>query len=308
MSDAIDLRQFRYFVAVCEERNIGRAAARLHISQPPLSRQIQQLERQLGVTLLERGKTGVTLTRAGAALLPEARRTLAQAQKAIAAARALRDTAAGVFTIGYTTVFDRSAIPDVGAALRQRFPDWRIVSEGKHSISLVRDIQNGVMDAAFIGLHTEAPGLQVATLFEEPMLAALPAAHPLARKRLLSLDDLRAETLFRFERRLNPGFYDHCQACYARSGFSPDTIAEPDDHHILLGLIAEGRGIALIPASLRQVQRQGVVFRRMRKEGTPSSGIAVACRPGPHSAILAAFLELLSADTARPARARPARR
>src|ERR1035437_4246717 len=194
MNESIDLRQFRYFLAVSEELNFGRAALRLHISQPPLSRQIRQLEDQLGVELFQRNKAGVALTEAGAAFLPEVRRTLLQAEKAVAVAKAARSTEGGQFVVGYPTVFDHSAIPDVFDRLRQRFPNWRIVTRGKHSISLVRDIKNGTMDAAFIGLHTETQGLTVETILEEPLVLALPANHRLAQKRRLSFDDLGGES------------------------------------------------------------------------------------------------------------------
>lgn len=293
MHEAIDLRQFRYFVAVSEELNVGRAAARLHISQPPLSRQIRQLEEQLGVELFVRTPAGVTLTSAGEAFLPEARRTLAQAAKAVAAAKAARPATGGQFVIGYTTVFDRSAIPDVSDPLQRRFPNWQIVIKGKHSISLVRDIKNGTMDVAFIGLHTEAKGLKVEKLLEEPLIVALPASHALARKRRVGFDDLRDESVFRFERRLNPGFYDHCQAFFDAIDFKPRLVAEPDDHHILLGLIAEGHGIGLISASLQNVKRQGVVFRALKEEAQKlTSGIAMAYSESNSSAVLAQFLEL----------------
>jgi len=297
MNDAIDLRQFRYFLAVSEELNFGRAAARLYISQPPLSRQIRQLENQLGVELFVRTKSGVTLTRAGAALLPEVRRTLANAAKAVAVAQAAREDQSGQFTVGYTTVFDRSVIPDVVEPLRQRCGGVQIITRGKHSISLVRDIKNGVMDVAFIGLHTDAKGLTVETLLEEPMIVALPAHHPLAHKRRLGFEDLENEVMFRFERRLNPGFYDHCQALFAQNNFKPRTISEPDDHHILLGLIAEGQGIAFIPDSLRHVKRQGVVFRPLKGSATKlSSGIAVAYSGSNSSALLFDFLTLVRED------------
>jgi len=296
MDESIDLRQLRYFLAVSEELNFGRAALRLHISQPPLSRQISQLEEQLGVALFQRGTTGVALTEAGAAFLPEVRRTLAQVEKAIAAARAARGAEGGQFVVGYTTVFDRSAIPDVFDRLRQRFPDWQVVTRGKHSISLVRDLRNGSMDAAFIGLHTNAQGLKVETILEEPLVVALPASHRLARKRRLSFDDLGSEPMFWFERRLNPGFHDYCQAFFEQIGFKPNIIPEPPDHHILLGLIAEGQGIALIPASLRKVKRHGVVFRALKEEARNlSMGIAVAYSERNQSPVLPHFLELIGA-------------
>lgn len=294
MNESIDLRQLRYFLAVSEELNFGRAALRLHITQPPLSRQIRQLEDQLGVELFLRSKAGVALTEAGAAFLPEVRRTLVQAEKAVAVAKAAQSTKGGQFVVGYTTVFDRSAIPDVFDRLRQRFPNWRIVTRGKHSISLVRDIKNGTMDAAFIGLHTETQGLKVETILEEPLVVALPANHRLAQKRRLGFDDLRGEPMFWFERRLNPGFYDHCQAFFEQIDFKPNAIPEPPDYHIMLGLIAEGQGLALISASLQNVKRKGVVFRALKEEdGKLSMGIVVAYSEHNQSPVLRQFLELV---------------
>lgn len=294
MNESIDLRQFRYFLAVSEELNFGRAALRLHISQPPLSRQIRQLEDQLGVELFLRSKAGVTLTEAGVAFLPEVRRTLVQAEKAVAVAKSALSADCGQFVVGYTTVFDRSAIPDVVDGLRHHFPNWRFVTRGKHSISLVRDVKNGTMDAAFIGLYTDPQGLMVETILEEPLVVALSANHRLARKRSLGFDDLRGEPMFWFERRLNPGFYDHCQAFFEQINFKLNAIPEPPDHHIMLGLIAEGEGIALIPASLQNVKRQGVFFRPLKEESSKlSMGIAVTYSDCKQSPVLAKFLELV---------------
>ena len=294
MNRSIDLRQFRYFLAVSEELNFGRAAQRLHISQPPLSRQIRQLEEHLGVELFQRSKAGVALTEAGAAFLPEVRRTLSQAEKAISAAKAAQGADSGLFVVGYTTVFDRSAIPEVFDGLRQRFPNWRITTKGKHSISLVRDIKNGAMDAAFIGLHTDPQGLTVQTILEDSFVVALPANHRLAQKRRLGFDDLYGEPMFWFERRLNPGFYDYCQVFFEKINFKPNTIPEPADHHIMLGLIAQGQGIALIPASLRKVKYHRVIFREMKeKHEKLRIGIAVAHSEHNQSPILHAFLDLV---------------
>jgi DNA-binding transcriptional LysR family regulator len=294
MHTSIDLRQFRYFLAVSEELHFGRAAQRLHISQPPLSRQIRQLEEQLGVALFLRSKSGVTLTDAGTAFLPEVRRTLTQAAKAISVAKAARGTDTGQFVVGYTTVFDRSAIPDVFDSLQQQFPKWRITTKGKHSISLVRDLRNGVMDAAFIGLYTDTPGLTVQTILEDSFVVALSADHALAQKRKISFDDLRGEPMFWFERRLNPGFYDHCQAFFEKIGFKPNALLEPSDHHMLLGQIAQGQGVALIPSSLRKVKYRGVAFRELKEEHEKLRlGIAVAYSERNQSPLLPAFLDMV---------------
>ncbi|MGB7801590.1 LysR family transcriptional regulator [Buttiauxella sp.] len=292
MNDSIDLRQLRYFLAVSEELNFSRAALRLHISQPPLSRQIRQLEEQLGVQLFLRSKTGVSLTEAGNAFLPEVKLTLKQAEKAINVARAARSLNGGKFVIGYTTVFEHSVIPDVTQELLSRFPDWQILSRGNYSVNLVREVKNGTMDAAFIGLHTDTQGLAVEKIIDDPLVVALPAGHRLTAKRSISFDDLRDEPMFWFERRMNPGFYDHCQAFFQRIDFKVNGIPEPADHHIMLGLIAEGKGIALVPTSLQCIKRQGVVFRKLKEVTNGlSMGIAIAWSRQNPSPVLPTFLD-----------------
>jgi len=294
MNDSIDLRQLRYFLAVSEELNFSRAALRLHISQPPLSRQIRQLEEQLGVQLFLRSKTGVTLTEAGNVFLPEVKLTLQQAEKAISVARAARSLNGGKFVIGYTTVFERSVIPDVTQELLPRFPDWQILSRGNYSVNLVREVKNGTMDAAFIGLHTDTQDLAVEKIIDDPLVVALPADHRLTSKRSISFADLRDEPMFWFERRMNPGFYDHCQTFFQRIDFKVNVIPEPADHHIMLGLIAEGKGIALVPTSLQCIKRQGVVFRKLKEVTNGlSMGIAIAWSRQNPSPVLPPFLDMV---------------
>ncbi|UGQ48781.1 LysR family transcriptional regulator [Massilia endophytica] len=295
MDSHIDLRHLRYFLAVAEDLNFGRAAERLHISQPPLSRQIMQLEDQLGVQLFVRSKSGVALTEAGAAFLPEARKTLAQASKAIAVAKAAAGKGHEQFKLGYTTVFDRGLFRELPRKFSERFPGWRLQESGKHSVSLVRDLKNGVIDAALIGLHTRAEGLVVEPIREEPFVVALPEGHVLARKRRLSFRDLDGESVFWFERRLNPGFYDHCKRYFEEIGFEAKLIPEPPDHHILLAEVADGRGIALIPASLASVRRQGVVFRKMVEGTKLTMGIVLAYSSRNPSPIMQPFIELAKA-------------
>ena len=290
MDDQIDLRHLRYFLAVAEEGTFRGAAERLFVSQPPLSRQIRQLERALGVILFQRARSGVTLTRAGTALMPAARRALAQAERAVAVAR----TAGGAhdeLVVGYTIAFDHSAFPDILSAFRRRHPYGRVVVKRKTSVGLVRDLERGNLDVAFISSHVDAPGLTVEVLREEPFVVALTARHRLARKRRVGLDDLGRERLFWFERRQNPGLYDYCRARFAQAGFNTTVTPEPPDHHILLGLIAEGAGIALLPASLRNVKRKGVVFRSLKRHHRLSTGIALAYSEGSRSPLLRAFID-----------------
>jgi len=296
MTAHIDLRHLRYFVAVAEEHSFRGAAERLHISQPPLSRQIRQLEEELGVELLARGKTGAQLTPAGSAFLPAARKTLDQAEKAIKAAQSAGGCAGGHFVLGYTPAFDRSAIPDVFDGFRSRFPAWRLSVKSRHSNSLIRDIRNGAMDAAFVGWPIRAEGVTLEVLREEPVVAALPASSRAARKRRVSLNDLHGERMFRFERQWNPLLFDRWEAHFEQAGYTPVNAPQPPDHHILLGLIAAGRGFALIPESLQNTRRTGVVFRPLQEGAELSIGMALAYPERSHSPALEGFMKLVRTD------------
>lgn len=293
MTTPIDLRHLRYFLAVAESQSFGRAAERLHISQPPLSRQIRQLEGLLGVDLFIRSKAGIALTEAGRAFVPEARKALEQVEAAVARARAAASPNSSTFRVGYTTVFDRSILPDVSEAFHRRFPGCQLLSQSKHSIRLARDIRNGNLDAAFLCLHSDVPGLSQVAVKAESFMVALPADHRLAAKQVIGFDDLQSETVFWFERRLNPGFYDYCQAYFERIQFKPKIVMEPQDHHIVLGLIAEGQGIALVAESLRHIKRKGVVFRALKEASQLRMHIALAYSASNQSLLLRHFIELV---------------
>lgn len=292
MNSSVDLRQLRYFVALCEELHFGRAAARLNISQPPLSRQIRLLEDSLGVMLFDRDNRNVKLTPAAETFLTRVRRVLEDVDDAISSVREPAEERQR-FSVGYTTVFDFGNYPEkVFQRLQARFPRCFLRSDGRHSISLIRDVINGNLDVAFIGLHTDVKGLAMKVLHEEEMIVALPSTHALAGKKLISFGELAGSQMFWFKRVLNPGFYDYCQAYFDAIGFQPIVIPEPSDHHVLLGMIAAGRGYALIPNSMRAIQRRGVVFRKLRySERSLRVGVGMVYREDRASALLLAFMD-----------------
>jgi DNA-binding transcriptional LysR family regulator len=263
MTDRLDSRSLRQFVAVAETLSFRQAAETLHISQPPLSRAIRQLEARLGAPLFERNTRAVSLTPAGQRLLPLARgilRLLSQAQEAVSAQHV-----PARLRIGVTSAVESHWFEKVARAMEAE--GVQAVVRNDTSPRLVRLLSRGQLDAAFIALPTRAPDLEVDALEKQPLIAVLPASHRLARRRTISLHDLSSDTLFWFRRARQPAFFDHCRAVFERHGYAPSLLEEPEDHHVLLAAVASGRGVALLPASFAAIRREGVTYRPLR-EGT----------------------------------------
>lgn len=263
MSHQLKLQQLKYFIAVAEELSFRRAAERLFITQPPLSRQIKALEATLGARLLERDRQGVRLTEAGGSFLANARSVVRESEQLVLKFNRQRDHIKSTVTLGITTVVDVSLFAWVDAAFEARVPGVRVSVKRQTSAQSIRELHQGAIDVAVIGLPSRAEGLTIEHLCDDPMAACIASTHPLAQKRRVSIVDLQHDNLFWFARKLNPAYYDYCQRVFERVGFNPRRLAEPTDHHVLLGLIALGQGIALVPKSLGSVTRKGVVFKEM---------------------------------------------
>ena len=275
VTSRLELRHLRYFIAVAEELNFRRAAERLSITQPPLSRQIQALEDEVGARLLERDRTGVALTPAGSAFLPEARVLLARAESLVARTRQRAPETAAV-RLGITTVVDASLFTWLEPALRLRAPQVTLIQKRQISQRSIADLRRGALDLAIIGLPSVTTGLTVEILSDDPLVAALPASHRLARRKLISLPELNADALFWFSRSLNPAYFDHFGALFRQLGYDPPRLKEPADHHVLLGLIADGQGIALIPSSLTSIARHGVIYKPLKERSLLKIELAAA--------------------------------
>jgi DNA-binding transcriptional LysR family regulator len=262
------------------------------MTQPPLSRAIRELEERLGARLFERSTQSVALTPAGHTLLPYARdvaRLLKSAQAKLKA-HARPDT----LRLGLTSAVDLPWMKALPARLRQQGAGPTKVSvTSDTSPRLVKRLLAGRLDAAVIALPTQSTlELELHELDRQPLLVALAASHPLARRRQLRLADIAGEPLFWFERARQPAFYDHCQAVFARHGFAPPRLKEPNDHHVLLGDVAAGQGLALLPSSFAGLRRQGVAYRRLA-EGDDLAivvGLAVPADRAPLRKLLLAAL------------------
>lgn len=273
MPRRLDSRSLALFLAVADAASIRQAAERLHVSQPPLSRAIRELEERLGCRLFERHADGMALTAAGRVLRPYAlkvERLLRDAERTMAT-----QAAPVRIRLGLTSAVEPAWFNRLAEAARARFTEQAFSVVSDTSPRLVRQLRGGRLDAACIALPTEAGGLQLQEVDRLPMLAALSTTHPLARRKRICLADLAATPLFWFERSRQPAFYDHCERVFARHGFAARRLREPSDHHVLLAAIAAGTGIALLPASFAALRRAGVSYRPLAEGEELAVGIGL---------------------------------
>ena len=259
----LDIRLLRYFAVVAEENNISRAAERLFISQPPLSRHIRQLETLLGVTLFLRHTKGLILTDEGRRVLDIVRPLLALQEHTLAALSQLSAPAQQLLRLGLTTAFEQGVFAAAESALGEQTGALHITRQS--SPALARLVRKGKLDAALVALPLNTEGLHLHPLsYQEPLIAALPASWPEAATADLALSALNHRPLFWFRRERNPDFFDYTRRIFARAGYSPADVEEPAEHDVLLARIARGEGMILLPASFSAIQRQGVVFCSLR--------------------------------------------
>jgi DNA-binding transcriptional LysR family regulator len=294
----MELRHLRYFIAVAEEGHITRAAERLGMQQPPLSQQIRALERELDVQLFRRKPRGVELTDAGTAFLERARSILEEVDRAFATARRTARGEQGRVVVGFTgSAPFHPFVPRVIRAFREMYPLVSLVLEESGSSELVQGLHNEDIDAAFIRSPVaDVVGLVVKPLLEEDMLVALPAGHALAREaedRALPLSALANEIFILYKRPGGPGLYDTIITACRGAGFSPRVGQEAPRIISTLNLVAAGLGVSIVPASLRRLQMDGVVYRRLSGSADLKAPLILACRPGENSAAVQRFLDLV---------------
>ncbi|WP_363501931.1 LysR family transcriptional regulator [Burkholderia sp. LMU1-1-1.1] len=284
------LRQLEMFLALAETLNFREAAARLHMTQPPLSRQIQELETALGAQLLHRSNHGVTLTQAGETLVKEASELLRACEKMAQRFHAEAGKPGGRLEIGLTTVVDTEKFTRILPLLQADIPNLEIDFKRQTSMKSVRDIHHDRLDAAIIGMPSTISDLTVQHLYRDRFCVALAKGHRLAHKKTVSLADLNEEVLFWFRRELNAGFYDHCEELFKRIQFAPQRIPEPADHHVLLSMVANDGGIGLIPQSLQKIRHGGVVFRALKEDQLLFIDIGIAYKPASANPMLISLI------------------
>lgn len=262
----IELRVWRQFLAVAQELHFGRAALRLHMSQPPLTQAIALLEQRLQVRLFDRTKRHVALTPAGAALQTEVRDLLQRALALPVHARAAAAGELGRLRLGFVSTVGYALLPEWVRALRERHPGVQLeLMEATGDVQL-QALERGEMDAGFM-LHAPGfapPALQCKLITSEPLIVVLPQHHALADQPQLTLDDALAQPLVIFPRHIAPSLHDAVFALYHAAGRLPDVAQEAIQMQTIVNLVSAGLGLAWVPASVQQFQRPGVVYRAVQ--------------------------------------------
>jgi len=289
----LELRQLRYFVTVAEELHFGHAATRLHMTQPPLSQAIQALEVQLGAALFLRNRRGVALTPAGAALLPEARRLLADAAGLSELVQRAASGASGRLVLSFVTSADYSVLPPFLRAYRAAFPAVEIVLQEATSDVQLDDLLHARIDCGLLipPLPEKARAeLDYMKVLDEPLILAAPAG--LTGAGPVRLQDLPALPLIIFPRKISPALHDAILACFAAAGVTPVIGQEAIQMQTIVGLVSAGMGFALVPQSVSNLMRPGVEYRSLAVP-TPLVETGLAWRRDNASPVLHGFLDLL---------------
>jgi DNA-binding transcriptional LysR family regulator len=286
-----DLWQLRYFIAVAEHLHFGRAAEALHISQPPLSRAIRALEERLGVTLFARNRRRVELTAPGERLLEEARRTFAQLERAVLDLRGMAAGERGRLRIGFVSLADYGVLPGLLKAYKAARPGVQLALREMLSPEQSLALAAGELDfGLLLPPVAEAAGFEHLVVQRERFVAALPARHRLAAARgPLPMSELTGESFVMVPREIAPGLYDIVSGLAARAGFSLNVAQEAIQMQTVVSLVSSGLGVAVVPGSLANLGRRGVVYRRL-SDRHPLLELWLAWRAGSASGAAAEFI------------------
>ncbi|AHC27633.1 MULTISPECIES: LysR substrate-binding domain-containing protein [Mycobacteriaceae] len=256
------LARLSCFIAVAEELHFGRAAERLHMTQPPLSRQIQQLEAELGVQLIDRTTRTVTLTPAGAAFLPDARRILQLAESAALTVKRVPAGDLGTVVVGFTAASAHAVLPRLLERTREKLPDVKLELREMVSSVQLEALMSGDIDLGMARPPLKRPGIVSRPLLHEQLVAALPAGHPLVgQARQLTLNDLDGEDVVMYSPVEARYFNELLISTFTIAGATPRYVQFVTQVHTMLVLVRSGIGIALVPASAATLHPEGVVFR-----------------------------------------------
>lgn len=297
----MELRHLRYFVAVAEELNFGRAAGRVYLSQPALSQQIRKLEEELGVALFQRSRRRVELTEAGQVLLEGARQVLVQVEQTARAVREAGGIERSQLGVGFPEYVNHTPVADILQTFQRRYPYVALEEHEmftlQQTLQQIGELRDGRLDVGFLLAPVDDEALEFEHVLSIELVAAIPQDHPLAARPEVPMRDLAGERIILFSRRFHPGCYDYIVGCCREAGFNPD-VAQRNEPQLYSGaatyrVVASGAGVGIVARPLVSDSRPaGVVFRPLR-EPTPVLSLVAAWRRDDGSANLQAFLEVV---------------
>jgi DNA-binding transcriptional LysR family regulator len=256
----IDIRHMRYFQAVAQELHFGRAAARLCIAQPALSRQIQQLEEEIGTPLLRRTQRRVELLAAGQVFLDRTNLILGEVERAVIDARRTGAGQYGRLSVGFIHSSTYGLLPSIIERFRHLYPDIELelheMPIAEQHVALTR----GVIDIGLLRPQPAPAGLEIQAVLEDPFLVAVPHTHPLAKRQSIRLKELAGEPMVMFPQRGSPLFHSRIMAMCERAGFTPRVVQQATQIHTVAGLVGAGIGLAIMPGTVCNLQPRGVHF------------------------------------------------
>jgi DNA-binding transcriptional LysR family regulator len=284
----MELRHLRYFAAVAEEQHFGRAAERLGIAQPPLSKQLQDLERELGCSLLDRSRRPVQLTPAGLTLLEHTRAVLASVERAVRETRRASSGYSGKLAIGYLSSLAYSGLTQLLRAFHERSPEVAIEVRELPPAAQIEALKGGDLDVGFVRAPLNEPELASENLRTERLVLALPADHRLAIRERIALGAVAREPFVFFPRERGPAFFDLLLGFCRDSGFTPNIVQEAPQIDVL-ALVAAGFGLSILPESVREQRRADIVLRPLI--GSPTTELRLVWRRADASPAVARFIE-----------------
>jgi DNA-binding transcriptional LysR family regulator len=260
----VELRQLRYFLAIAQEGSFSRAAQRLHVSQPPLSTQIKALEQDIGAQLLVRTNRGVSLTASGQVFYEEVRGILARLEAARSRTVQADRADVGTLSVGFVSIADYGILPPAIKSFRAQFPLVEVHLHELTTDAQIRELRASRLDLGLGLAPVEEPDLEFLSVLREALVLAAPADHPAARGDPVDLRTLLRESFIVPPRDIAPGLYDLTISRCRAAGFAPRIVQNARQMQTVIGLVSCGMGLALVPASVRNLKRTGVSYRRLR--------------------------------------------
>jgi DNA-binding transcriptional LysR family regulator len=295
----MELRHLRYFHAVASELSFSRAAQRLHMAQPPLSRQIRQLEEELGAELIDRGAKPLQLTPAGRFFFEQSAQLLDRVKEVCEATRRIADGKREWFGIGFVPSMLYGMLPDLIRRFRTAAQGVEVGLLELTSTQQVEALKAGRIDVGFSRMVLEDRDISYELIFEEPLVAALPARHRLLSAQRVSLRKLAAEPLILYPARPRPSHADQVLQLFRSRGLVPTTAMEANELQTAIGLVAAGVGVTLVPASVHRLHRDDVAYRPLTDAGVVSP-VLINFRTEDRSALLARFRALVRRALKQP--------